>query len=284
MTGWGRAAFSIGREAFIVEVKSLNHRFIEINARMPERFSIFELRARDVVKKRFSRGAFYLTVTPEGVEEPEFKVNMALARAYLKAADDIKRELGVSGGVDAAFLLKIRDIYSSGGPGTMEEGLEKFEAGLSSALDELEAWRAREGEAITEDLSSRVSTVARLVSDIEALVPASVEAQRRRLKAEIERLAGALADEARLAMEAAMLAERADVSEEVSRLKSHISMFRGYLGLKEPAGKRLDFLCQEILRETNTIGSKSADVRITGTVVELKGEIEKIREQVQNVE
>ncbi len=284
MTGWGRGDFSINDESYSVEVKSLNHRFVDIYLRAPERFSPLETRVRDEIKKRFSRGSFSVYISALTGTVPPLKLNIAVAKAYIDAAKKLQDELGVKGEADVPLLLKLRDIFTSDKAAPSESDWEPLKGALSRAFGQLEEWRAQEGTALENDLLSRISSVERLLSDIEEVAPRALESYRERLKEEMGKITGGKADESRVLLEAALYAERSDISEEVVRLKSHFSMFRRYVALKEPVGKRLDFLCQELVRETNTIASKSIDVQITQTVVEMKGELEKIREQVQNVE
>ncbi len=285
MTGWGRSDFTIGDETYSVEVKALNHRFIDIYLKAPERFSPLENRIRDEVKKRFSRGSFSIYLSPVQGAAPVLKLNLAMAKAYIDAAKELERELGIRGEVDIPLLLKLKDIFSSdkkAAPSESDWG--PLMEGLLRAFGQVEEWRGKEGGALESDLMTRISTVEKHVSDIEALAPKAQEAFRRKLKADMEGIIGGKADESRILLEAALYAERSDISEETVRLKSHINMFRRYFGSAEPIGKKLDFLCQELVRETNTIASKSIDIQITQAVVEMKGELEKIREQAQNVE
>jgi uncharacterized protein (TIGR00255 family) len=285
MTGWGRSDFTVDEETYSVEVKSLNHRFIDIYLKSPERFSPLENRLRDEVKKRFSRGSISIFVSAVQGAAPALKLNLAMARAYIDAAKELERELGVMGQVDIPLLLKLKDIFSNdkkAAPSESDWG--PLREGLLRALDQAEDWRRKEGAALESDLRARIATVEKHVSDIEEKAPKAQEAFRRKLTADMEALLGGKADESRIFLEAALYSERSDISEELTRLKSHFNMFRQYFGVAEPIGKRLDFLCQELVRETNTIASKSIDIGITQTVVEMKGELEKIREQVQNVE
>ena len=284
MTGYGRGSLS-ARDAFAIEAKSLNHRFIDISLRMPERFYQFEGRIRDEVKKRFSRGAFSIFINAISAEAPALKLNLPLARAYMDAAEDVKKEFGLKGALDIETLFRLKDIFTVEKKESIsEKGWESVQKGFDEAFDKLEAWRVAEGKALKADLFAMIDTLAGLLSRIEARAPQVLEAYRQRLKDEMEKFLKDRVDESRILLEAAVFADRTAVSEEIVRLKSHLEMFREYLGADEPVGKRLDFLCQEIGREINTIGSKPSDVQITQIVVEMKGEAEKIREQVQNIE
>lgn len=285
MTGWGRGEFSIGSEVFSTEVKSLNHRFLDLSLRTPERFSLFENNIREEVKKRFSRGSFTLYISAVSAEAPPLRLNLPMARLYVEAASEIEKEFGIKSELNALALLRLKDIFTFEKKGHFAEAdWEPVKKGIHAAFDQVEEWRKKEGANLKEDLLTRLLTVEKLLSGIEERGPGVVEEQKERLRQEIEKLVGGKVDPQRILVEAAVFAERSDINEEITRLKSHLDMFRKFLKFDEPVGKRLDFLCQEIGRETNTIGSKPSDIRITQTVIEMKGEVEKIREQVQNIE
>lgn len=285
MTGWGKGDFNLKGDLYTIEVKALNHRFIDISMRAPERFSSLETRVRDEIKKRYARGSFSVHIIPVSAESPPLKLNMQMARLYMDAAAELKAALDVKGEMDLASLLRQKDIFTFERKGSVtDEGWEPLRAGLESALDQVEAWRAREGEALKADLLSRADALEGLLFTIEARIPRMLEAYRERLKAEMEKVLAERIEESRILLEAAIFAEKTDTAEEATRLKSHIEMFRMLAASDGPIGKKLDFLCQELGREINTIGSKANDVKITQTVIDMKSEVEKIREQVQNVE
>lgn len=285
MTGYGRGEFELDGEVYSIEARCLNHRFIDISLRTPERFSPFDLKIREEIKKRFARGSFSVFINLVSKGASELKLNPALVDLYRQAGQRLKEEFGVSGEVDIPTLLRMKEIFTAEKKGPLvDSDWEAVNRALSGALGQVEEWRKREGAALKEDLLSKLSAVEGLLFGIEARLPKVVEAYRERITADIEKLIGGTVDPARILLEAAVFAERADVNEEVVRLKSHLELFRKFLKFDEPVGKRLDFLCQEIGREVNTIGSKPSDVKITQTVVEMKGEVEKIREQVQNIE
>ncbi len=294
MTGYGRAEFSLAAgegygaaQGCVVEVKSLNHRYLDINVRMPERFYPLEWRIRERIKKRFSRGSFSVYITYASYAAEALRLNVPAAEAYLDAARVLKERFGVPGEVDVSVLLRLKEVFSSAeAPGaSVEDDWKALVAALDEALDALSAMRRREGEALREDMDARLKVLEGLSELIERRVPEAVVRYRERLAREIRALVeGGDVDDARILTEAAVFAERTDVSEELVRFSSHIKQMRRYIGRDEAVGRRLDFLCQELLREVNTIGAKSQDVEITQTVVEIKGELEKIREQVQNIE
>jgi len=285
MTGYGRAEIQLGPETCSIEVKSLNNRFLEVNLRMPERFSALDARIRDEIKKRFSRGSFTINAGMTGANAPALRLNLHSARLYLDAAETLRKELGVTGTVDVNALLKLKEIFTSDrASADAEADWAPLKAGLATALTQLDEWRAKEGAALTHDLLAGLERLEERMGRVQDRVPEVTAAYRGRLKDEMEKLLNGRADESRILLEAAIYAQRSDIAEELARLKSHLTLFRGYAASSEPAGKRLDFLCQEIGREINTIGSKSADVNITADVVEMKAEMEKIREQAQNIE
>ncbi len=285
MTGWGRGEFSVGSEAFAAEAKALNHRFLDISLRTPERFALFEGNIRDEVKKRFARGSFTVYITTVSAEAPPLRLNLQMARLYAEAAGELERELGIKSELNSLAMLRLKDIFTFEKRGHFTEAdWEPVRSGLNAAFDQVEAWRIKEGANLKDDLLARLSVVEGLLAGIVERAPKVLEEHKERLRADIERLIGAKADPQRILLEAAVFAEKSDINEEITRLRSHLDMFRKFLGFDEPVGKRLDFLCQEIGRETNTIGSKPSDIRITQTVIEMKGEVEKLREQVQNIE
>lgn len=285
MTGYGRSDIELGGEVYSAEIKSLNNRYLDISLRTPERFSPFDLRIRDVIKKRFARGSFTVHVNFVSKGAPELKLNGPLVEFYAEAARRLNEEFGISGQIDVPTLLNLKEIFTLEKKGPLEDSdWGSISSALTTSLDQLEQWRVEEGDVLKKDLLAKLAVVEGLLAGIEARLPEAVEAHRVKLTEGIEKLIGGKADPARILLEAAVFAEKSDVNEEVVRLKSHLDLFRKFLKFDEPVGKRLDFLCQEIGREINTIGSKPSDVKITQAVIEMKGEVEKIREQVQNIE
>ena len=285
MTGYGRSDATIEGEPFFIEAKTLNHRFLDINLKMPDRFMGLELRIKEEVKRRFSRGAFTIIMFSDSAQAPPFKVNLQAARAYVEAAELLRKELGVRGEADVELLLKTREIfYSDKRSIDLEAAWGPVSKGLDSAFAQVAAWREREGANLEADLRARIAQIEALLKKVEERSPGIKEFYRERLTTEMEKLLKEGVDESRVLLEAAVFAERCDISEEITRIKSHAGMFRTYLESAEPVGKKLDFLSQELFREVNTIGSKANDAQIAQTVVEMKWEIEKIREQAQNIE
>ncbi|HHD12071.1 MAG TPA: YicC family protein [Deltaproteobacteria bacterium] len=285
MTGYGRGEFTLEDGAtYRVEARSLNHRYIDVNIRMPDRFLPLEMRIRETIKNRFKRGSFAVYINSTSAGQAPIGVNLDVARRYLECAEELKEKLGVKGDATVEVLFRIRDIFSQKEEVDVEKDWQAMEEALLEALDGIEEMRRREGEFLKKGIEEGLSSIERLANSIEELAPESVRSFRERIREEIERLVSEKVDEARIATEVAIYSERVNINEEITRLKSHIKQMRGYLELEEPIGRKLDFLCQELLREANTIASKSQDVEIVQKTVDIKGELEKIREQVQNIE
>jgi uncharacterized protein (TIGR00255 family) len=283
MTGFGRAE----SPRFTVEVQSVNHRFLEARCRLPRRWSGLEPRIQQAVQQRFARGHFEVKLEPRGEEvSRSLRVDVALARQYVEALRTLQRELRLPGEVGLELVAGQRDLVAVE---EAEENLEEIWAALEPVLVEalraLGAMRAREGQALTGVLERHLLEVADGLARVRGRVPEVVRGQRDRLRERVrDLLDGRLPDPERLEQEVALLAERADVAEECDRLESHLAQFRHALAEAGPQGRRLDFLLQEMNREVNTIGSKAADAVIAQDVVGLKTTVERLREQVQNVE
>jgi uncharacterized protein (TIGR00255 family) len=288
MTGFGSGRGASGAESIDVEVRSVNHKFCEVKVRLPRELAALEVELARAVKERLARGGVEVSVrrsagAPSSVVP---RVDAGLAAEYARAFTELQRSLGLAGGVSLA------DVLGAEGVVRLEERAPDLDAGraaateaLSGALDALGAMRAREGEALARDLSSRLDIIEAQVARVEHLAPQSIEHYRTRLGERIQDVArGFVPDPARIAQEVALFADRMDVSEEITRLRSHVAQTRGLMAGTEPAGRKMEFLVQEMHREANTIGSKSQSAEIAAIVVALKAEIERMREQVQNVE
>ena len=287
MTGFGAGRGSAGGEELDVEVRSVNHKYCEVKVRLPRELAALELDSAKWVRERLARGGIDVTVRRAGASGGVApRVDVPLAEAYARAFAEVKARLGLEGAVTLA------DVVGADGVVRLDEraldldaAREALRPALAVALDALVAMRMREGEALARDLGGRLDSVDALVQRAEALVPQSVEHHRARLAERVEELSRGIAlDPARLAQEVALFADRTDVTEEVTRLRSHLAQARALLAGAEPAGRKLDFLVQEMHREVNTIGSKSQSAEIAALVVSAKAEVERLREQVQNVE
>lgn len=292
MTGYGSAAFEVEGAGFEVEVRSVNHRHLDVKARLPRGLASFETELRAQVAERLARGKVDLTVraTPGAALADAVELDLEVAARYLEAARRLREEHGVGGELDVQALLSLPGVARVVERELGEESARAaLRAALAAALDGLVAMRDAEGAALDRDLRARLERLEALTREIESRAGEVQRAVRDRLRKRAEQLRDetGLLDEARLHQELVFAADRLDVTEECVRLRSHVAQFRSVLdaaGPREPAGRRLDFLLQEMGREANTIGSKSADAPVAHRVVELKTELERIREQVQNVE
>jgi len=285
MTGFGRAVFSAGGEDFTIEVKTLNHRHLDIKTRLPEAFSSLETEMRVIIKDRIARGSVVVSIQPEAVERRE-RLDMDAARAYLEAAREVKKALNVSGEVDLDLLMRQRGVFTERTPAVDEKTLLKgLRDGLGRALEAVTKWREKEGKNLVKDIRKRLRTIKTSLGKIEKALPRVRKAHRERIASRIKGLSRDALNEPAVLVETAVFAERTDITEEMVRLGSHLDAFGSYLapGKDEPLGKRLDFLAQEVFRELNTIASKAQDAFVSQTIVSMKCELEKIREQVQNL-
>ena len=288
MTGFGRASGSQGGLEVTIELRSVNHRYFEFTARMPRAFQFAEEKLKALCQQSISRGKVEASVFIEDTNEnaTEIEINRQYAEAYLKALKTLSKEYKLKNDVKASsfignsemFKLRRKEIDD-------EQVLEAVLPVAEEAIKSFIAMRETEGERLKADISSRAETILSKVSLIEERSPETVKAYSQRLEAKIkELLEDAKVDEQRLITETAIFADKVAVDEETVRLRSHIKQLSSLLEENGPVGKKLDFIVQEMNRETNTIGSKCQDVEIAHIVVDIKSEIEKIREQVQNIE
>ena len=296
MTGYAQARKEQDGWAVRVSVKSVNHRFLDLKLRMPEGFDFYELRLRQMVRERIHRGHLDVHVYVEPGTAAPVQVNKEVARAYLHAAEVLRQETSAAASVDVVSLLRLPGVITgvSGAMPETEEEQERLmvvlEGCLREALAKLDDMRRAEGKHLVEELRERLSRIGVLTEEVRGLVVTLRPAFARRLETRLKELLGGTAiDPARLAQEAALLAERSDISEELDRLRSHLQQFTKLLDGPGEQGKKLDFLLQEMHREANTLLSKTPGVEtealaITGLALEIKAEIEKLREQVQNIE
>ncbi len=289
MTGFGRGTGSFGGVDFTIDIKSVNHRFFDFSARIYKDYAYLE----EPVKKRIAETVFrgkidvYFHTEKSAVEtELTASIDKNLVRAYLSVADELQNEFGVENDLRASRLLTLPDVMTITQPEVAEEEVKNAVlAGVDQAMDSFIAMREVEGQKLKNDLLANLAFIAEAVEKVEVLAPESVSAYRKRLEEKIcETLADRNIDESRLMTEVAIFADKVAVDEETVRLRSHLAQFEGLLEQGGPIGKKLDFLVQEMNREINTIGSKCNSIEITRIVVDVKSCIEKIREQIQNVE
>jgi uncharacterized protein (TIGR00255 family) len=296
MTGYAQARGELHGWAVRVSVKSVNHRFLDLKLRIPEGFDLYELRLRQIVRERIHRGHVEVTVAVEPGKSAPIQVNRELVQAYLRAAEALRQETRAATDMDVVALLRLPGVITgvtTAVPETQEEQ-EKLGQSLDSCLREalakLDDMRRAEGKHLVEELGARLARIAGDAVKVRELTATLRPAFSRRLDAKLKELLGGTGiDPARLAQEAALLAERSDISEELDRLRSHLQQFGKLLDGAGELGKKLDFLLQEMHREANTMLSKTPGVEsealaITGLALEIKAEIEKLREQVQNIE
>ena len=288
MTGFGTGRSRAGDEELSVEVRAVNHKHLEVKVRLPRELAALEAAVVKAVRSRCARGAVDVAVrrSASTVTGAVPTVDAAMARAWREALRTVARAAELADTPTASQIASQPGVVRMEEPVTdlaLAEG--SLERALTEALDALVAARVREGRALEADLSARLERVATLAAEVAALAPRTVETYRARLQERVaDLLKGAPVDEARLVQEVALFAERTDVAEEATRLQAHLAAFRSFLASSEPAGRKMDFLVQEMHREVNTTGSKSQSTDISTCIVELKAELERIREQVQNVE
>jgi uncharacterized protein (TIGR00255 family) len=288
MTGFGRADGETSLGKVFVECRSVNHRFCEISARLPKRLTPFEGRVKETVRSEVSRGKVDLSVKLDqtGEGKMQLAVDFPLTEQYLQALRSMKERFRLEGDVTLELLAGVKDLI------ILREEMEDVESFwpeiltiLKQALRDMEGMKRSEGEALGKDLRQRLERIANQMEGIRTGFPSSLMAYQGRLR---ERLRVLLADTdidpLRFEQEIALLAERMDITEETVRAASHLAQFRSFVEGEEPVGRKMDFLLQEVNREVNTISSKVNDAEISRKVVEIKAELEKIREQVQNIE
>jgi uncharacterized protein (TIGR00255 family) len=296
MTGYALVRGEEGGWLIRISVKSVNHRFLDVKLRMPDSLEPYELRLRQAVRDRIHRGHVDVHISVEPGAAAPVHVNRELLQAYLRAADELREQTGAKDELDLVSLLRLPGVIAGLAPAlpNTEEEQESFgkalETYLREALTKMDEMRRAEGRHLTEELRARIVRIGEQVEQVRRLVETLRPAFARRLAARLRELLGdAAIDPARLTQEAALLAERSDISEELDRLRSHLQQFAKLLDRAGELGKKLDFLLQEMHREANTLLSKTPGVEsealaITGIALEIKADIEKLREQVQNIE
>ena len=288
MTGYGRAVETVNGREFTVEVRSVNNRYLDCTVKLPRLLSFAEDAVKQAVKNVISRGKVdvYITVHSEGGEEAKISLNTSMVEGYLAVMKQLEENYGVRNDVSVMGLSRMPDVFTVEKPEVDEEQLlSDLMSVVSKALAGYDAMRTTEGKAMEADLRSRGETILALVSQVEAGSPETVSDYRTRLENKLkEVLASTSIDESRILTEAAIFADKVAVDEETVRLRSHLEQMNSMLTAGGAVGRKLDFLIQEMNRESNTIGSKCSDVRLTRIVVDIKAELEKIREQTQNIE
>ena len=286
MTGYGRAMREIEGRQLTIELKSVNHRFLDVSFRMPRGLMFLEDDARKRIAAKLSRGHVDVFMTYRNLrsDTKTVRVDEALLSAYMQAFDQIAAA-GLKDDRAMMGVSRFPDVLIVEEAPEDQDALRTLMAEtLDEALDELKSMRAREGEEMKKDLTFRVNEIGRITNAIEARYPDTVKEYTERLRASVRELIGSEIDESRLVMEVAIMADRSAIAEEIVRLNSHLGQLRELFAHTEPIGRKIDFIVQELNREVNTISSKSQDIPITQLAVDAKAEIEKLREQLQNVE
>jgi uncharacterized protein (TIGR00255 family) len=288
MTGYGQGEVQAPAGACVVEVRSLNHRYCEIAVKTPRGFAAIENRIRETLRTCFTRGRFdvHVTVDYTTVSSRRIVVDYNLARQLYVALTDLGRELGLDGQVQLSTLLDLREITRvEENEHHVEDLWPAVQEALDIAVAHLESMRLAEGEALGRDILQRIHLIESWLEQIQNRLPALLIEYRQKLEARISRLFGEVEiDPTRLAQEVVFFTERSDVTEEMTRLNTHLTEFKRLLQGHEPVGRKLDFLLQEMNREINTTSSKVADSDVAVLVVDIKSELERIREQAQNIE
>lgn len=289
MTGFGRGAASGEDFTVGVEIKTVNNRYLDIHLRVSQELATLEMAVRKRVGARLSRGRVDVNINFERTGETTYEVNRPLIAGYVSAMREIQQQFNLAGDIDVTSVARLPGALTPARDGLNEVNMSGLERALDEALDSLERMRESEGAALAEEMRVRIAKIEAQVPIIEAAAAGLADAYRQRLEKRIAELIarGSQAvelDAGRLAQEVAYLADRSDISEELARLRSHLEQFRAAIDAEGEVGKRLDFLLQELNREANTVLAKSTEISIKDAGLAIKAEVEKLREQVQNVE
>ncbi len=288
MTGFGREHAILNGREILAEIKSVNHKYFEFSAKLHRSYSYLEPRLKTLLKEKVTRGKVELSLSVYNIDvkDTTVRVNENIAAGYIEAVRKAAPDLGLTDNLCATDLFRIPDVFTVIKEEEDEEAIwQDISSVVNAALDKFVAMREAEGAALKADVLEKAANIEQMVGKIEQYSPESTEMYRKKLEDKMkEVLESTEIDEQRILLEAAIFSEKTAVDEETVRLRSHIAQLREMLESEKEIGRKIDFLIQEINRETNTIGSKSADIRITRLVVDMKSEIEKIREQIQNIE
>ena len=288
MTGFGTAQFKLGAKKVIIEAKSVNHKFCEINVRLPARFGVLESKVFELAKSFFTRGRIDIFFKDEinGAKNHPVHLDVRQIKQYLTQLKNLKTQLKLPGEIDLDVLLRLPNVIVAEEEANVEAHWDIIKKALLKSFKELEKMRLHEGQNLSKAYGNYLNQIEASISEIETYIPENLEQYEKKLEERLAKLnpSEIALDPSRLAQEIAFYVDRSDVAEELVRLKSHIHHFRGILKEAAPIGRKLDFLLQEINREVNTLGSKSASAKISQETIVLKQTIEKMREQIQNVE
>ena len=288
MTGFGRGDGETTFGKVFVETRSVNHRYCDINVKLPKRLTPFENRIKEIMRAQVSRGRIdiFLKLDNLGEENVHLSVDLHLAEQYYQALQALKKSLRLRDKITLELLAGAKDvIIAKEETGDLEPLWQEILPILKRSFQDLDDMKRSEGEILSKDLQQRLERIAQQLGEIKHLSPSRLEAYQNRLRERVRSLLGGSdVDPSRFQQEVALLAERTDITEEIVRAESHLAQFLTLLKAEEPVGRKMDFLLQEMHREVNTVSAKANDAEISQRVVEIKAELEKIREQVQNIE
>jgi uncharacterized protein (TIGR00255 family) len=288
MTGYGRAEEGITLGKVVVETRSVNHRYCDINIKLPKRFAPFETRIKEFIRSQVSRGRIDVSLKVNGSEgeKVQLNVDLLLAEQYYRVLQALKEKLQLKDEITLTLLAGAKDLITAKEEaGDIEPYWQEMIPILKRSFKEMDEMKRSEGEALAKDLQLRLEKVHQQLQEVKQCFPSYLEAYQNRLRERISSFLGDIeVDSNRFQQEVAFLAERTDITEEIVRTESHLAQFGFLLEAEEPVGRKMDFLLQEIHREVNTISAKANNAEISQRVVEIKSELEKIREQVQNIE
>ncbi|ABW18965.1 YicC/YloC family endoribonuclease [Alkaliphilus oremlandii] len=289
MTGFGRGDSQVLDKSFQVELKSVNHRYMDVSIKMPKKFTYLEENIRKVIKSHIQRGRIEVYITYENIGESDtsISVDMPLAKEYLKAFMKLEEELSIENDVTTSMIARFPDVIRIEKKEDNEDEIWKsLEEALNGALKQLVAMRAEEGNKLELDLLKRLNKTKDFLAKVKERSPMIIQEYRQKLNDRIKEMLNEefSLDDSRIATEVALFADRSNITEEIVRLYSHIDQFKNTLEEDDSVGRKLDFLLQEMNREANTIGSKANDLILANLVINIKSEIEKMREQIQNIE
>jgi uncharacterized protein (TIGR00255 family) len=288
MTGYGRGVFTTQDYSVTIDLKSINHRYLELYFKIPKSYAFLEDKLRREISGRISRGKVEISINIEklSLTEARVELNQSLLTSYLKAIQELKNNYAIEGEADLKTIISLPEVFKTTQPEEDQEKLVEIAGqALDMAIKSLIATRKTEGEGLRLDIQAKLASLEESRIALLELAPNVVTTYQEKLTKRIQELIGGVEiDPNRLACEVAIFADKSDISEESVRIESHLKQFLQILGLTEPIGRKLDFLIQELNREINTVGSKASDINIAQLVINFKAELEKIREQIQNIE
>ncbi len=288
MTGFGRGEGETTLGSVFVETRSVNHRYCDINIKLPKRLTPFENRIKEMIRAQVSRGRIDISVKLDSLGEESLQLipDLHLAKQYYQALQSLKKSLNLKDKITLELVAGAKDVITvKEEAGDLEPFWQELLPVVKRSFQDLEEMKRSEGESLSKDLRQRLGRIAQEIEEIKHLFPSRLEAYRNRLHERVRSLLREIdVDPSRFQQEVALMAERTDITEEIVRAESHLAQFLSLLEADEPVGRKMDFLLQEIHREVNTVSAKANDAEISQRVVEIKAELEKIREQVQNIE